>query len=297
MRTTRRIRIVALASAVGATIAAVALMSGCATQPVAAPPTAPVMFEHIHALVAGQEDGSLLVGTHEGLYRLTIDNDGTATAVGPIGGLDFDPMGFTLAEGTAYASGHPGPTTPDTFGSPNLGLITSSDVGETWINVSLTGVTDFHGLTVMATADGPPQVFGLDPSRERIQRSLDGGVTWGDGAELVARDILAVGDQLYATTPDGLAISQDGGMTFVIDSTAPPLYLVAADQDGTVAGVDTSGTLWTRSADQNWAHGGAVKGTPQALAVDDTRIFVADDRGISSTDDLGGTWTVLTMHP
>lgn len=297
MRTTNGARVIALVSALGATIAAAVLVSGCSTQPVADQPAAPVTFEHIHALVAGQEDGSLLVGTHEGLYRLSIDSGNTATAVGPIGGLDFDPMGFTLADGTAYASGHPGPTTPNAFGSPNLGLITSTDLGATWTNVSLTGVTDFHGLTVMVSGGGPPQVFGLDPSKERIQRSLDGGLTWGDGAELVARDILAVGDQLYATTPDGLEVSEDGGVTFRVESTAPPLYLVAADQDGTIAGVDTSGTVWTRSAGQTWTSGGAVEGTPQALAVDGTRIFVADDRGISSTDDVGATWTVLTVHP
>jgi len=295
--TTNRSRVIALASACVAAIAAVALVGGCSTDPVAAPPAeAGMTFQHIHALVPEEDEGSLLVGTHEGLYRLTIDGGGFATVDGPIGGLDFDPMGFTVVAGTAYASGHPGPTTPDTFGSPNLGLITSADLGETWTNLSLTGATDFHDLTVRLNGDGLPHVFGIDPSNERIQRSLDGGVTWSDGAEIVARDIVVYGDTLFATTPDGLATSEDGGLTFRVDATAPPLYLVATDQSGTIAGVDTSGTLWTRLVGQNWASGETVEGTPQALAVDGTRIFLADDRGISSTDDVGATWTVIEIR-
>ncbi|MEO5922025.1 MAG: hypothetical protein ABIQ01_12875 [Pseudolysinimonas sp.] len=297
MRATSLARVIALASASAAAVAAVALVSGCSTNPAAAPSAeADVAFEHIHALVPLQDEGSLLVGTHEGLYRLTIESGGGATATGPIGDLDFDPMGFTVAAGTAYASGHPGPTTPDFFGSPNLGLITSTDLGNTWTNVSLTGVTDFHGLTVMVRGDGQPQVFGIDPSRERIQRSLDGGLTWSEGAALVARDIVAFEETLYATTPEGLAISEDGGMTFRVDSSAPSLYLLAAGQAGTLAGIDTSGTLWTRSTSQTWVSGGSVAGTPQALAVDGARIFVADDRGIGTTDDVGATWTVLNIQ-
>ncbi|MBX3309372.1 MAG: hypothetical protein KF739_02930 [Cryobacterium sp.] len=286
-------RALALNSAAAAVVTATMLLTGCS--PAAPPAGVAPMFEHIHELVVDPNDGALLVATHEGLYRLTIDSDGTAAAVGPVAGLDFDPMGFTIADGTAYASGHPGPTTPDSFGSPNLGLITSTDSGETWTNVSLTGITDFHGLTVM-TGDGTPQVFGYDGSKGRIERSLDGGVSWDAGAELAARDILAVGDQLYATTPDGLAVSSDGGLTFVFDDAAPKLYVVAADTAGTIAGVDTSGTLWTRTPGQDWAHGHTVTGTPQAFAVDGTRLYVADDRGIALTDDAGATWTVVSVH-
>ncbi len=247
-------------------------------------------------MVIDPTDGALLVATHEGLYRLIVDENGSATATGPIGGLDFDPMGFTIADGTAYASGHPGPTTPDTFGSPNLGLITSTDIGETWTNVSLTGVTDFHGLTVTSAEGGSPRVFGYDGSAGRVEVSLDGGHTWTAGASVAARDILASGDQLYATTAEGLAVSTDNGTTFNVDTTAPSLYVIAADGDGALAGVDTSGTLWTRLLGQEWVHGQTVTGTPQAFAVDGARLYVADDRGIAYTDDAGATWVLLQVH-
>ena len=279
-------------------VSATMLLTGCTT--VATPPSSTnggsAIVGHIHELVSSESDGSLLVATHEGLHRLSVDPDGSAIAVGPLGDLDFDPMGFTIADGTAYASGHPGPTTPDSFGAPNLGLITSTDGAETWTNISLTGVTDFHALAVMSSGAELPQVFGLDPGNPRIQRSTDGGRTWRDGAELVARDILVVGTRLYATTSEGLAISEDGGMTFTLDPAAPALYLVAADRQGTLAGIDTTGTLWTRSPGQDWNQGGTVSGTPQAVAADGARIFVADDRGIAFTEDAGATWVVLEVR-
>jgi hypothetical protein len=283
-------------SGLAAILTATLLLTGCTSlgeHPDASPTLAGPVFQHIHEL---QPNGdTVLVATHEGLYRLKISTNGDATATGPVAGLDFDPMGFAIANDVAFASGHPGPTTPNEFGAPNLGLITSTDFGETWTNVSLTGLTDFHGLTVTSGV-GAPRVFGIDPSKERLQRSMDGGQTWSDGAPLVARDILAVGDLLYATTEGGLAISADDGMSFAVDTTAPALYLIAADKSGTLAGVDTAGDIWKRASGKEWTKGGPVTGTTQAFAVDGDRIYVADDRGISLTNDAGATWTVLKVH-
>lgn len=283
-------------SGLAAILAATLFLSGCSapSEPSVAPSADIPAFQHIHEL---QPDGeALLVATHQGLYRLTIVPGGGATATGPLGGLDFDPMGFAIADGVAYASGHPGPTTPNDFGSPNLGLITSTDLGESWANVSLTGLTDFHALTVGTDGVSAPRVFGIDSSKERLQRSMDGGRTWSDGAQLAARDILATGDVLYATTADGLAVSTDNGSSFTIDTTAPALYVLAADPSGTLAGVDTGGNIWVRPSGGEWAMGGAVTDQVQALSVVGTRLYVADDRGVALTDDLGATWVVLTVR-
>ncbi len=291
----------AVAAALGAALSVVVtgtlLLSGCTmSQTPGTEASSEVTFQHIHKLEAGRPDGSLLVAAHDGLYRITLGSDGGATVSGPIGGVDFDLMGFTIAGGEFFASGHPGPKTAGTFGTPNLGLITSTDLGKTWVNVSLTGVTDFHALTASAMGSADTRVFGIDTSKQRIQRSLDGGTTWSEGAEIVARDILAVGEELYVTTPDGLVVSKDNGSSFTVDSSAPALFLVAADQTGQLAGVDVAGKLWVRDAAGAWVSGGTLTTTPEALATDGTRIYIADEKGISFSEDMGVMWTVLTLR-
>lgn len=278
-------------------------LSGCAPTmdgTTDSPPATSAAFAHIHALTVDPNGDELLVATHEGLYRLVISPQGSATAEGPIGGFDFDPMGFTLSNGIAYASGHPGPTTPSSFGNPNLGLIISHDLGKSWTNISLTGQTDFHALTVSKASDGGAiSVFGIDSGRQAIQRSFDGGLTWTDGAELVARDILADPSHpgtIYVTTQDGLAVSHDNASTFAIDAAAPPLYLISADLvTGSLSGIDVNGTVWTREGISTWVRGGPVSGTPQAFTDSGDRLYVADDRGIAFSEDNGESWTIIKV--
>lgn len=278
-------------------LTATLLLAGCAAvAPSVTIPAPEVSFQHIHKLEIGQTDGELLVAAHNGLYRVTTTTDGDATVTGPIGGFDFDLMGFAIAGDTAYASGHPGPGTSGSFGSPNLGLIISTDLGKNWVNLSLTGVTDFHALTASKVGSTDGRVFGIDTSKQRIQRSMDGGKTWSGGAEIVARDILAVDQRLYATTADGLAVSDDHGSSFVIDSSAPILFIMASDKAGKLAGIDIQANLWVRDAANVWTAGGAVTGGPQAIAFAPHRVYVADDRGIAFTEDNGATWTVLTLR-
>lgn len=257
-------------------------------------------LQHIHALVVDPGPGDLLVATHAGLYQVTVRPDGSTDAEGPIGGLDFDPMGFTVAGDTAFASGHPGPTTPATFGNPNMGLISSTDLGRTWTNVSLTGQTDFHALSV-----GPPEaaadtgvIYGLDSGAPAVRRSADGGATWSDGADLVARDILADAANpgtVYATTEQGLAVSIDGAETFAVDAEAPALYLLGAAPSGLLAGIGTDGTVWRQKSAGSWVPGGTVTGAPQAMTIAGNRLYVADDRGIAMSEDWGASWTVLDL--
>lgn len=276
------------------------VLAGCAAGPAGpAAPGAPdeghaVAIDHVHELAVDPADGTLLAATHSGVLRLDVAG-GTATADGPLGGHDFDPMGFAVADGVWYASGHPGPASPPHFGSPHLGLISSVDAGSEWRNVSLTGEVDFHGLT--ATSDGTT-VIGYDGSA--VRASSDGGATWSTGAPLVVGDLLAVGDRVLVTTPDGLLVSDDDGVTFAAVPAAPPLVLLAADPDGVVVGVDTAGTVWTGDAGTDgvpgsWVRTGAVEEAPTALAVAAGRLYAADGRGLVVSDDRGGTWTVLDL--
>jgi hypothetical protein len=285
----------------GAVLAAAAILTGCSTAPTSPADTStPSPLSHVHALSIEPVTQNLVVATHEGLFQLAVEPDGVANTTGPLGDLDFDPMGYTVHDGIAYASGHPGPTTPDTFGSPNLGLITSTDGAQTWTNVSLAGETDFHDLAVLPPADnnGRVRIFGIDTAKQAIQRSLDGGKNWTSGADLVARDLQATASGLYATTENGLAVSTDDAATFAVDPTAPALYLVAADSvTGRLVGIDVDGFIWATDLQGQWQKGALVSGTPQAVTAISGRLYVADDRGIAFTDDLGATWTVINSAP
>lgn len=289
-------RIVAVASGVAALFAATLFLTGCTPLETSADDSPPSTFEHVHELSADSADGSVIVATHDGLFRVTADPDGGATVSGPIGSIDFDPMGFTISDGIAYASGHPGPTTPPSLGESDLGLIMSTNLDQGWANVSLNGEADFHSLAVQT--DGELlRVFGFDAGTGLIRTSLDGGATWTAGTPLQARDLLATGDLLYATTPDGLAVSTDLGASFTVDQAAPALYLITGDETNYLAGVDTSGTLWFKTPGDEWSHGHTVGGIPEALALADDRIYVAIDGRIQYSDDVGATWKLIAGDP
>jgi hypothetical protein len=281
-------------------VAVALLLAGCTAAPSeVAPIVLPQAFDHIHALALDPSGSGLLVATHAGIYTWEPDDSPVPAVSGPLGGLDLDPMGLTLDAGAAYASGHPGPATPDELRGPNLGLIRSDDNGRSWSTLSLSGEADFHALSIGPSADsGPRLIYGLD-SAGVVRISADNGYTWRDGAQLEARTLLAdprVPGIVYATTAAGLAVSSDGGTSFAVDTTAPALFLIAAD-GGSLAGVDTTGTLWQRTASGEWEHGGTVEGTPQALLLDGTRLYIADDRGIAFTNDLGTSWVAPGATP
>lgn len=278
-----------------AVLTATALTACSATAPDPAPLNTPLT--HVHGLAFDVDQDALVVATHEGVFR--VDIGGTDTVVeGPVGGFDFDAMGFTIIAGTAYASGHPGQTTPDTFGRPNLGLIRSDDLGVSWTNVSLVGETDFHDLTISESR--PTRIYGIDGTT--LRRSDDGGETWVALGSLEARDILTPpndSEVVYATTAQGLLMSSDSGAGFTKTTGAPPLLLVVpgAYDDGRLTGIDVAGSVWAQDADGQWIEGGKVSGSAQAMLVlpASGRLIVADDRGIVMSDDAGETWESLWL--
>lgn len=258
-------------------------------------------LQHVHALQVTESDHRLYIATHQGLYILPADVNQISTATGPIGNDSFDPMGFTIdgRTGTAYASGHPGTGTPASLGSPNLGLIQSTDNGTSWSTVSLKNETDFHALAVDSTTDGPVWVYGLRSSDSTIQRSNDAGATWSTGPSIVARSLISDPNQpnvLYATTADGVAVSRDNASSFQIDADAPRLYLMATDTiTGDIAGVDALGNIWKRDTQRIWSKTGTADKTLVALAVSAGRIYAADENEIVRSDNYGLDWQSLML--
>ncbi|WP_328346635.1 F510_1955 family glycosylhydrolase [Streptomyces violaceus] len=233
---------------------------------------------HIHGLGLDPADERLYVATHEGVY--TPDASGEPELVGD---SKDDFMGFIVAgDKTFYASGHP------TSGG-NKGLIKSTDAGETWNSLSLSGESDFHALE---SAHGT--VYGYD-STNGLVRTTKGGVSWKDGARLEALDIaVGPGDPgvVLATTAEGVARSSDGGETFAPGKGPVMAFLSWTAKDG-LYGIDTSGGL-NRSTDggTTWKKVSTVPGgRPQALtAVGAEHVLAATQTGVFESKDGGRTF-------
>jgi photosystem II stability/assembly factor-like uncharacterized protein len=163
---------------------------------------------HFHGIAAHPDPtGGIHLATHHGLFR--VDGRGLATRVAASAD-DF--MGFTVhptRPEVLYASGHPAR-------GGNLGIITSTDSGRTWRQLSrgLNGPVDFHQLAV-SKAD-PNVIYG---AFRGLQISRDGGESWGvaapgpDGLMSLAASSVDTA-RLYAATKGGLLYSTDAGKTW-----------------------------------------------------------------------------------
>ncbi|MBC7443497.1 MAG: hypothetical protein H7311_13435 [Ramlibacter sp.] len=309
-------RTIRLGGAAAVTVGLTALLAGCtpATDAPATSPSTAAGFEHIHGLGADSSTGETFAGTHEGVWAIptgTLPDTYLAgaprsatTALTRTEGPVFDAMGFTAApSGLLLASGHPGPDSPSILTGPNLGLLSSSDSAASWRSVSLAGQTDFHDLDAVALPGDALRVFGYDAADGTLAVSDDGGATWAAGATLALRDLAADPanpDRVFATTADGVAVSDDAGRTFAPLKDAPTLVLidvVDASAGGGLVGVDPDGLLWHQEAAAGpWSPGGQADGTPEALSFvggSAPWILAADNRGVVASDDYGTTWTVL----
>jgi photosystem II stability/assembly factor-like uncharacterized protein len=131
-------------------------------------------ISHIHQLEIFKD--KILLGTHEGLFEL--QSKGKMTRIGRD---TFDVMGLAVLGDDIYASGHPG--VGDTRPNP-LGLLTSSDSGKSWRQVSLKGKVDFHLLEV-----SPQEILGGDSASGELLYSNDFGKTWERRGKNVFEDI------------------------------------------------------------------------------------------------------------
>ena len=220
-------------------------------------------ISHVHGLVVDAE-GSVRAGTHDGVRA--IGTDGTVTAVGP----QDDLMGMTGLPGTMrlVSSGHPGPGSP----LPNpVGLIRSDDGGATWESVSLAGQIDFHALAVTEE-----MIVGFDGVTGLVT-STDGGATWQQGAPMAALSLAAVGDEVWATTPDGVMHSTDRGASFTPVDGAPLLWQVSAGTDGSLWGVDVDGMAWRSTDGQEWTQHQKLPTVEAIAALDHTTAYALND--------------------
>lgn len=261
-------------------VAGTGLLAGCGSSDSAAEPET-IDVSHVHGLGVDPSDPSrVLIATHVGLVAYS---DGSLSKVGE---LSTDLMGFSIGAGGQFiASGHPG---YDEDGPAALGVIVSSDGGEAWEPVALSGEADFHALD--AWSDG---VIGFDGAIGALRISDDGGTSWSQGAtDVAAFDLAADETAIVATTEDGLRVSTDGGLSFAAASTAPLLQLVDFTADGQLVGIDPDGEVHASGDLTAWDSLGAVDGQVQALTTGpDDDVWVATTEGLQRSTDGGASFS------
>ena len=246
-----------------------------------------VALEHVHGLGVDPADDALYAGTHHGLVRISRDGELTRIADRV---QDF--MGFTVVGPEHYlASGHPG---AGQDGPGNLGLIETTDGGQTWRTLSLAGEADFHALDA---AGG--MIYGYSGGRLLVS---DDGLEWADRGELRIADLAvdpANPERVLLTTERGVVVSEDAGNSFTAVADAPVLVLVDIAADGGSAiGVDPAGTVYASTdAGRTWGERGRVDGAAAALAVDAGKVYVAVDGAVLVSTDGGATFTELYGGP
>lgn len=207
----------------------------------------------MHAVARNPANGHVYLATHDGLFRLSPDAE--PARIGPV----IDLMGFTVAgPDHFYASGHPGPGAA----LPNpVGLIESTDGGQTWTALSRQGQSDFHTLTV-----SPVGIVGFDG--DELAATSDGR-SWLTLAAPVTPYAAAAspdGKTLLVTSKTGLIRSTDQGRTWTPVSTPTPLQLLAWADGTHVTGVAPDGRVAVSSdAGTTWRPAGTVGGSPHAV--------------------------------
>jgi hypothetical protein len=247
-------------------------------------------IEHTHGLGVDPADGVLYAATHFGLLRL---EGGRMTRVA---NRYQDTMGFeVVGPGRFLGSGHPDFREDN---PPLLGLIESTDGGQSWTPLSLRGKADFHAIE-----SAHDRIYAYDSTSETFMVSGD-GQTWDRRSQLVVLDF-AVSPKdpelVVAATEDGPLRSTDGGRNWVSLTGAPDLAvltwddeLVAVSQDGRVHASGDQGRTWSAR--------GRVGGEPEAMtaaAADTGRsLFVAvAEHGIVESRDGGRTFRLFYRDP
>jgi hypothetical protein len=248
---------------------------------------------HVHGLGVNPSDGSLFIATHTGLYRT---NEGESRAV-RVGDSSQDTMGFTIIGPDRFlGSGHPD-LRQDL--PPLLGLIESTDAGESWESISLLGEADFHVLR-----SAGERVYGYDATNDRLLASVDEGRSWDELARpgpmldlavhpsernhLVASAQGPLGPALFASR-DGGKNWRPVGETLGLLAWPAPDRLYAVTLDGEVL----------RSADDGgrFERRGEIGGEPAAfVAQGDEDLYVAlHDGTIKRSIDGGASWSVRSV--
>ncbi|WP_440107027.1 F510_1955 family glycosylhydrolase [Streptosporangium sp. H16] len=245
---------------------------------------------HVHGLGVDPADGTTYVAGHYGLFQIQ-----SADTARRVADRIQDHMGFTvIGPKTFLASGHPGQAEVLAGASAHLGLIRTTDAGATWSAVSQAGIADFHAIQPAGTI-----LYAYDSQTGRVRRSDDQGKSWLPGARAEVIDLAAhprKPERVYATTPDGLQVSDDGAMTFTALATSPLMSHVDSVGEDDLVGAGADGQVHTsKDTGKTWQVAGRLPGQAAAFAAVDRRRLLAalQDGTVMESTDAGHRFSVL----
>ena len=260
---------------------------------------------HIHGLGVDPADGTLYVATHFGLFRV----DPATGESSRVANRYQDTMAFTITgPGRFLASGHPD-LREDL--PPHLGLIESTDAGNTWQPLARQGEADFHILEPAGDS-----LYAYDALTGSLLRTED-YTTFDEVLQAPLVSLTATGTpssstpssspssqsaqadgDLLATTGDGrlLLIDPDSGQT--ADVEAPALRYLDSTTDGELVGIGPQGQVYVALGRGSlWDERGTIDGQPAALTITEQSWFAATQDTVLRSDDQGTTWTRVLPSP
>ena len=253
---------------------------------------------YIGSLSVDPGDGTLMIGTGLGLYRL---EPGEPEAGRIEGALDTPEGSGTisanlellhLGPGDLVASGHPeGGELPE-----DLGLVRSEDHGDTWTPVSGLGEVDWHVLERSREL-----IAGVPADGTELFTSRDAGAAFSRSGVAPAPPVDVALDpadprRWVAATAEGIATSGDGGATWRPREPVPGTQLAWSEPDALYR-VDQGGMAWlSKDGGESWEQRGDAGGSPSTVdAGEDGALYLAlPGAVIKRSTDGARTWEDVT---
>lgn len=236
---------------------------------------------HIHGLGVDPADDNLYVATHFGLFH--VDQSGQPRRVAD---RYQDTMAFTVVgPGHFLGSGHPD-LREDL--PAHLGLIESTDAGETWTALALQGEADFHILEPAGDA-----LYAYDATSGRLLRTED-RKTFDETYRGPLISVAAVDDNdpLIATNGNGQLVSINTRSGETRELGGPTMMYLDTTPDGTLAGIDVDGVVRVSTdTGRTWREVGSIDGQPAAFTISDQGWYAATETTVYRSTDGGDTWS------
>ena len=267
---------------------------------------------HIHAMVTlPGHPGTLLVGTHYGLFRTTDGGQTWKKLLGDPGQLAEHLMDQYLAVSPVnaervYLEGISFPDLPTPTGTP--GVYTSPDGGVTWkLALALSSLPSQTVYYLVAGAQSEQQLYAYFPQKQDkgLYESLDGGATWQPLGTLPDTESLgllvdpAKPGHLFMYSANGLFESADNGTTW---QSAPGIKdgiqqaalsgstVYATGDDGTFVSQDDGGQFRLVAPGQTFQY---LVSSPE----NPNTVYGLGASTMDVSTDAGKTWSSLVLPP